>query len=342
MNLTCTDYFSDEIIEFLESISWGTEAVLFKEQDMKMHLSDLKNLTAYTLTDQHDQIGALIAFINFKVNIENNTYDAQFIRFLSVSPRPEIKKFPRAFIFKIDELLNNAIEHRKLVCCYVESGNSNSKIIVKKKGFVQVATVKTIGISRFFPKPIVNVEKITEKKDTDLMLALPIKKYHDHNLVHFDSLFLGSGYYVYRENGNILAGVQVKKVSWAIEKLSGVKGAIIKKIIPLVPIANRIFNPKKFEFLLFDFIYYQPERAEDFIKLVESVLFLFKSNCGMMWCDEKSVMYNELSGMKSLGILNSMVNSYETHLYVLRDSLSLNHLESLKKMPVMVNPSEFI
>ena len=49
-------------------------------------------------------------------------------------------------------------------------------------------------------------------------------------------------YFVWEENGEVLAGVEVKSIHWAIKSIPGLGGKIIVNVIPKLPFISHILT----------------------------------------------------------------------------------------------------
>ena len=342
MNLESTDYLSESSVRFLQNVSWGTKGLVFKILNIRERVSQFENISVFSLTSEEDnEVIALLGFLSDQTEQNGHKRDAYIVRFLAVSESLKGKGGLRTFYARIAEELQRAVVDNKLMWCFVESKNVNSVRIVERMDFVPVAKIRTIGFSRLRLHAPVELEKVVDDQKKTQVVRLLRERYKNHELAHFGTLFSGDGYFAWWENGEMIAGVQVNTLLCEVQQLSGIEGFVAKWILPVLPVFRKAFDMKKFKCLTTEFLYYKEGRSADFIKLMESVLAKLNVHCALLWLDEKSPAYSELSRLKGLGLLNSLVRSTDSQMYMHKRTLD-NRLTSSSPKPFLINSSEMI
>jgi hypothetical protein len=191
-----------------------------------------------------------------------------------------------------------------LLYAYVDDDNIRSKRLIGEFGFREIGSFRTIPFSRFYPKHHRDVTKITDDRK-DEMRALLTKFYANYQLVSFENLFLKGDYFVIREGGEIVCGVQAIPDQWEIVDLPGFSGTIMMRVIPGIPLLNRLFQ-KKYRFVFLEAIYCKSGYEKHFSRLFESVLRYHNAYSATLCLDPKSDLYRSISSLR-LGITHKIM-----------------------------------
>ena len=84
-------------------------------------------------------------------------------------------------------------------------------------------------------------------------------------------------------------------------------GKIILNVVPMIPLLNRLFNPKKFEFLIFEGLFFKSGKEHRLHELFESLLVTEKLYSALFWMDKKCPVYNSLNKYGKLGLAHHFV-----------------------------------
>ena len=111
---------------------------------------------------------------------------------------------------------------------------------------------------------------------------------------------------MYRENGEIVAGIQVFDIHWRIDAMPGKKGKLMVETLPFIPFLRRIINPKNYRFLATEGLFWKKGYESKVEKLLEAVLSEKKRHSMLMWFDDSDdKMINQFKSMKS-GIMQKL------------------------------------
>jgi hypothetical protein len=197
---------------------------------------------------------------------------------------------------------------RHIMYAYVESMNERSKNLIIQAGYEQIRSFLTVAFSRFSPRELPGVNRLEENEKPG-MLSLLSEYYKDHSLYTDDFAFLGDRYYVLRENGEIVAGVNAVPASYKVYHVPGVWGWIFMKILPRVPYYRRLFQPGSFRYLILDSPYCKDGHEEKITELFESVCAAEGHNTALTWLDDRSRLFEMLRTSGKMGALNRMLNA---------------------------------
>ena len=257
-------------IEFLDSISWGNEGAVYENLKIKEHILRIFNPTLYALQD-NDRIVSTAMFSNTMVSVKSKSYNCFYIKYFAASPELRGKGITTKVSKRVMELVKEEAREKSIYFASIESANKRSYNVVQNAGYREIGKIRTIGFSRFFPKAK-PIEQIRGKNEKEEILSFLKDLYKNHVLVQFNSIFLKDQYYVIREKGKIVAGCQYHRGHWKINKMKGFFTKLMMRSLAYIPLLRKVFNPKKFEFLVFEGIYVEKGKEERLFELFESLL----------------------------------------------------------------------
>jgi len=299
--------------------------MLYKLVDSVERLGELKRPFFITLRKGKRLLGS-VCLAHREVQSGETIQSAYYIRYFSIfapfkaTRRRQLKKQTREkdlfskhsvikekvleFFMKMDQLNDPEwpSEYRTLSYAYIENTNFRSMDFSSLMGYETVGQLETLLFSRFFPKNDPHVVKIGEAEKKEILDGLKLQ-YADHTLFFTDHLFYKDRYFVYKQNGEILAGFQVNPVTWEIIQIPGLGGWIITKIIPHLPILSRVFSPGLFRFLAMEGIYYKPGCEKILLNMIESVMNDMGIFTAITWLDKSSPIFGDLTRMGAGGFM---------------------------------------
>jgi hypothetical protein len=197
---------------------------------------------------------------------------------------------------------------------YIEGENVRSDKVAHFIKYKQAAKFKTILFGRMFPKKNANCRQCN-MEEKEKVFSLMESYYKDYSFAHFEYILLGNDYWVLEKDGEILAGIQVHPQHWKFVSIPGVSGKFIHKVLPFVPIANRLFNAKNHKFLCFEGHYCKPGHERDLLDLMEHCLAHFNRTSGMMWFDVRSPLFKKLDALNRFGLIDKIQGKHSAHVY---------------------------
>jgi hypothetical protein len=203
-----------------------------------------------------------------------------------------------------------------LLYAYVDAENIRSKRIIEEFGFLKSGSFHTIPFSRIYTKGSPFVEKLKKDQQQE-MLALFQDFYKDYQFVSFENLFSKGDFFVIREEGEIVCGVQGIPDQWQIVELPGVSGNLMMHIIPKLPLLNRLFSTD-YKFVFLESIYCKPGYEKRLESLFESVLHHYKAYSGIICLDPSTRLYSMVRKIK-LGITHKLMGEKAIEIVVKRN-----------------------
>ena len=310
---------SPEIISLLQQTIFGTKGkVRYRQKHIAEGMKSQNELEFIQIL-KRDHILGTTGVVTRNTSGLQNGIKSLYVRYLSVN-NPFRKKERKR---RIESVLRNKrpVSHlRKLVgnqitdhfekpvfeannkasfYAFVESENFNSKELCISLGFYPTRKISTVLFSRFFPKKSTRISLMSPEKKLVLLNELS-SFYQDHSFYFEDRLFESGTYYVLKKNGEIRAGIRCKPVNWEIVEVPGFSGFMMQKILPYLPLTNKLFNPKNLNFLAFDYAW---GNVELILELMEHACSDSGINLGMFWGDTESDITISLKNSGKLGFL---------------------------------------
>lgn len=229
----------------------------------------------------------------------------------------------------------NAQPEKKVYYAFVEDSNLRS---LNLTGFFlePLRKVSITTFSRFFPRKNKHV-KACNKNKWPTIRKLIDTFYQHHSFYFLEDRRLPENYFVYEQDGIILAGVKAEIANWKIVQLPGFFGKILVKIMPFLPLFSRLIKPETFRFLTFDTLYCQPGNEKYLPVLFESVCSILKTNTAMIYLDSKDPLQAPVSEFRSMGLLNRLFKTAEGNLLVRFINFSAEETEKFKNFPAYIS-----
>jgi hypothetical protein len=200
---------------------------------------------------------------------------------------------------EIQELLTGsqfqaAPEH--LYYAYIDKGNTRSEAFVKSFGFEKVGSFVSLVFSRFRPRLSVKVQQLSPEEWLAFKPEL-LAFYQDHMLVSDENLFYKQQYFVVREGGEIVAGLQATAEKWRVFDMPGWAGKVMMKAFPRSRVLSKIFHPD-YQFAAVEGIYFKPGYEKMLGALLEHVLAFHGVYSVVLCLDPTSKIYTAVGKLK--------------------------------------------
>lgn len=331
----------DEALQFLDTIAWGNEGAIYEHKNTEEHIKLIKNPMLLGIFEG-DQIRATAVFSVTTVTTNEVAYHCNYIRYFASSKEIRGKGVMKNFSKKVMELIRENEKRKTIYFACIERANKSSYKVVQSAGYNSIGTVKTLGFSRFFPRMNKKMEQVTSKETQVEVLNLLKASYANHALTQFDSLFLHNNYFVLRENGQIVAGCQYHRAHWVINNMEGFIGKIVMNVVPLIPILNKLFNPRRFEFLAFEGIYVKQGYEQELYSLFEGLLAKEKLKSSMFWLGNTCPIRKAIITKGQLGMIHSFIKDSDVEIMASFKNINEPEIEHLKSKPIFASAFDYI
>ncbi|MCK5440431.1 MAG: GNAT family N-acetyltransferase [Maribacter sp.] len=335
------DGIPKEALLFLESIAWGNEGAIYEHKNTEEHIRLIKKPMLIGIFEG-EQIRATAVFSMTSITTNGKQFNCNYIRYFASSKEIRGKGIMKNFSIKVMELIRENEKEKTIYFACIERANKSSYKVVESAGYDSIGTVKTLGFSRFFPKFNQKITQISSHEEQEEVLTLLRKKYKQHALVQFDALFFHNNYYVIRENGQIVAGCQYHRAHWVINNMKGITGKIIMNIIPIIPVINKLFNPKRFKFLAFEGIYFKPGYEHQLYALFEGLLAQEKLKSSMFWMGDTCPFRKKILKNGKLGMIHSFIKDSDVEIMASFKNMNETEIANLKSRPIFASAFDYI
>lgn len=190
----------------------------------------------------------------------------------------------------------------------IERKNLGSMNFSTQMGMETVRELASFSFSRLTPSKSAKVERLPEN-DQDQMLALLREFYKGYTLFIPGPLFTNDDYFIIREEGRIVAGLQIYPVEWRIVHMgSGVTDGLIR-LLAGIPWVRKRIDPERLRLLAFDGIYCEKGYEKALYELMEGVLEQSGTYIAMLLADSKSDLYGIFRDHGRLGFLHRILGT---------------------------------
>lgn len=332
---------SPEVRHFLDQINWGSAGAVYEHKNTPEHIQHIADPVLLLLKQENELLGTAV-FCHTRVYHAASSFNCYYVRYFAASPEAKGKGIIKKYAVQVMEGIRTSEKERTVYFASIEAGNKASYAVVQQAGYVPVATVKTLGFSRFFPQLNSSVQRISSDAERSEIQELLNRFYQIHHLVRFDQLFLKDQYLYIREKGEIIAGCQYHRAHWVVKQMPGIKGKLITSILPHLPMIRTLFHPKRFEFLGFEAIFYKEGREDALAQLFEHALASEKLHSAMFWMDEKCPYYQMLEKKLSKGLIHFFVKNSDIKMMASWSGLDEPEVQGLHNSPVYASAFDHI
>jgi RimJ/RimL family protein N-acetyltransferase len=331
----------EEAMTFLDNIAWGNEGAVYEHKNTAEHIRKIHRPTLLAIYESEKLEGTAV-FCHTPMLVGSNAYNCYYIRYFAASKEIRGKGLMKHYAVKAMEAIRDDEKEKTIFFACVEKGNYGSYKVVQNAGYSNIGVMKTNGFSRFFPKANPDIEQVKTDASRQEVMELLKKQYEAHALVQFNSIFLHDDYYVLREKGEIVAGCQLHRVHWVVNSMPGTTGKVIMKVVPLIPLLNQLFNPKRFEFLAFEGILVKPGHESRLMALFEGLLAKEKLKSAMFWMGESCPIRKSILEHKQLGLLHTFVKDSDAYIMAHFQDFDASEITDVKSRSLFASAFDYV
>ena len=202
-----------------------------------------------------------------------------------------------------------------IIFAIIDQTNLRSMNFSTQLGLETIGEMAGFSFSRLRPKKSDRVEQIVEQ-EKEHVLDLLKEYYNSYTLFFTEPVFKDNNYYVIKEDGIVVAGVQFYPVHWKIVDLGGSFANLAMRWITLIPWIKKRISLEKLSFLAFDAIYCKPGYEAALYELMEGVLERTGTYIAMMMMDESSHLYTLFRERQKLGLMHKFMGTHHAEIRV--------------------------
>ncbi len=334
---------SDDIQNHISRTILGTpRGLIYRLVDTVNKLGDMGLVYFMTLRKSTRLLGT-VGLVHRMAKNGSKSFSTYYIRYFSIFAPLRVKSYKerkkelkeakkQGNIFKKNNLIKDKVipffdnmaslndpsmssGTKSISFAYIEKKNYRSMDFSSMMGYITTREFATLVFSRFYPKKNENVSVISPEEKSEVLEKLN-EKYFDYTTFYTDNIFYKDQYFVHKEKGEIVAGVQANRVEWEILEFPGRNGALLMKMVPKLPLMSKLFQPGSFKFAAFEGIYYKPGHEKKLPGLFESACTMLGVNVGLSWMDTESSLYKDVIEAGNLGFLCKVMKSQPANVRV--------------------------
>ncbi len=358
LHVTTQKGISPEVTKLLEQTIFGTKGkVRYRQKHIVDGMKAQKNLE-FVQVKKGDRLLGTTGVVSRKTSGISNVMNSLYIRYLSINNPFTNKSKPTSSSTKKRKRIGTSLKQKigaeitghfespllnenqqGVFYAFVESENYNSKELCITMGFYPQRRLSTIFFSRFFPKTSSKCREIQESELSGLKEILS-QHYSDHAFYFDDPLSNTDNYFVLEQNGQIVAGVRCKPVHWELIEVPGFSGFLMQKVLPYLPLTSRLFSPKQFSFLAFDYAWTSLGDIDLLFEVMEHCCSIHNIHTGMIWCDTEADITQLFKKSNNLGFLNSIRKEVTAEVMMRFIGFDEQQKNDLLNKPVFVSASD--
>jgi hypothetical protein len=202
-----------------------------------------------------------------------------------------------------------------IIYAFIEQKNLRSMNFSSQMGLETVGEMASFSFSRINPKRSARMEQLPGS-EYDPMLSLLRDYYRDYTLFVPDPLFKNSDYYVIRDSGRIVAGIQFYRLAWRIIDFGSRTGNWLVGLFSRLQWIKKRYNPEYMKLMMFDGIYCENGYEDALYELMEGVLFKESIYVAMVMADSSSDLYRMFQSKQKFGILHRALGTFRADIRV--------------------------
>ncbi len=285
----------ESVVELLKKTLIGTSGTKYQLLDTESKIHDLHK-PHYIYIERNNRAIGNITICEREVTIPNKKVNALYLRYFAFervfqSKGTKVSRGKSSFhkyisaVFSTSNLNLKDPEHSPtFYWAYIDPSNSRSFNMNKALGFEDIGAFETKIYSRYKPKKSSNVFRIKENEKEEVLNSIR-DFYKDYSLFSDVHIFEKDNFFVLKENGKIVCGIQLNPSHWIIKKLPGKRGRFLIKTLPYTPIIRRIINPNKHNFLASEGVFWEEGYEHKIDELLNGAMAITGYHSVLFWED---------------------------------------------------------
>ncbi|MDJ1016245.1 MAG: hypothetical protein QNJ35_07015 [Paracoccaceae bacterium] len=330
---------SDATLDLLCSTIWGSKASRYRILGLPEKLKRLRDPSYFTLLENDKELGVIVIDHCTK-DISGKSCDA--FHFVMAATEPARRKEGLAGVI-LDEVRKYCFEtvgEPGIGFAYVEATTEFSLRLSDRIGHTLEAEIPLVLYTRLWPKTSSSVHNLPPEAADEMIKRLQ-DLYADHELADFERSFRADEYYVLRNGGKVVAGLQAEVIRWSVAEMPGLIGWFLVSVFPNIPFSKNIIDLRDLRIVRLGNLYNQPGDERRLAELMEAVLARHKSKVGLIMIDGRSPMLKRIKDYDRLGVLSSALKG-SVKIRIDIAGMDEETLESLSSSPLLVSPADVI
>jgi len=201
-------------------------------------------------------------------------------------------------------------EQPSIIFAIIDQTNLRSMNFSSQMGLETVGTMAGFSFSRMKPRRSERIEQIADPEKETILNQIR-EYYREFTLFYSETIFKNDDYYMIKEEGRMVAGLQIYPVHWKIVDFGGKMANGAMKLLTRIPWVRKRISLDKLSFLALDAIYCEPGYEDVLYELMEGVLERSGNYIAMLMMDQKTDLYAIFRDRKKLGIVHRVLGTYD-------------------------------
>jgi hypothetical protein len=305
--------YTEETLKLLNSVTLGSNGARYKHIGIEKRTSKLHNPLFLNLT-LRNKLKANVTFCRrdkdwyVRYFAFDQTFQASSSKNKKSKGRSKLNDQLRSFF-------ESALQDKNGPDCfyaYIDPKNERSLWMSEAFGFEKKAKVATQTFSRLKP----NKGSLRKLEDVEQIKSLVDQAFSGRPYYHPQQTFKGRSFYVLEKNEEVVAFANSYQAEWKIERIPGKRGKLLTKLIPYIPIINKIIRPDSHRFSVIDSVWVKQHNTDYFQSLAEGILAEENHKVLHWWVDQKESLWNSLKDTVNWGVLHKINGVHEVDLVV--------------------------
>jgi hypothetical protein len=351
----------EEIISLLKETVLGSEGGMrYSMQNTEERIKTYGDGLSFMALYKKNSLKGVIGLCRRKTVNCGVPYESTHLRYLSVQSAFQTEKAParksdrhsftedsfKQKIFSMfrgsdrdgDEPGEKVAPH--VMYAYVESRNERSRNLINQAGYEYIRSFLTVAFSRFNPGSNNAVTRLAPEEEP-AMAGLLAEQYRNYCFYSDEFAFYNHRYYVLRKDNAIVAGVSAIPARYRVVNVPGLWGWLMMKVLPVIPLYKRLFQPKEFRYVILNAIYCRKGSEDLLPDLFEAVCAEEGYNTALTWLDDHSELFGALRTNRKMGALNRLLNAKPGLVYACFSGLSQEETGKFYEYPAYISGFDF-
>ena len=315
--------YSEDLLALLRRTQLGTNGAIYRHLDTSIRIQQLVN-PLFVYIQRYDKVLGNITFCR-RILPDNTTvfyiryfaFDQHWSASSSESKSTSASKstlLRKGISLFFDELFEGKYDGIPEMCyAYIEPNNSRSIWMAESFQFNVIASIKTVAVSRYFPKKMNSCKRLFGEW-LEHYSTLLHDTYANHNLFFPHHTLKDQPIYGCVENGRLTMACKAHIVNWEIIRLPGSFGNVLIRVIPYIPLLNRIIKPKSHRFVVIEGLVADSIAPQNLNSFLEHILADTQTNLLVYWYDQNDCVRANMLGKLRKGLAKYIVPKQEIKL----------------------------
>jgi hypothetical protein len=299
------------LLELLTNTTLGTNSAMYRHLDTPTRILEADN-PLFLSMERNEKVIGNVTFCR-----RGSAWYIRYFAFHSLAQAGGVKKTEdkgNSFLKRelnqfFDEVFEGKYSDEKVesMYAYIDPRNDRSKWMSENFGFKVVSHLVTQSFSRISPKKSNRLVKISDWKEIQPFVEGGYGRHDYYFTTHAEK---APFYGIKDEAGELIASCRVTRVNWQIVRLPGKMGGVLTKVIPYIPLLNKLIKPKHHTFLVPEIVTAKSNDPALIQELFSAVLEEEKLNLMLWWIDQNDKIYLSVKDQIAWGLFHKLVGAH--------------------------------